>query len=81
MTPALLRAVARLAGVHLFTEAEAPVWAAEGYISIQAHSSGPIAVDVGQAVPVFDALDGTLLGQGPRLSVPFKQGETRVLRY
>ena len=36
---------------------------------------------VGQATPVFDALDGRPLGQGPRLSVSFKQGETRVLRY
>jgi len=37
--------------------------------------------DVGQAVPVFDALDNQPLGQGPRVRVPFKQGETRLLRY
>jgi hypothetical protein len=76
-----LRAVAKLAGVHVFTEAEVPVWAAEGYVAIQAHAPGPVTVDVGQATPVFDALDGRPLGQGPRLSVSFKQGETRVLRY
>jgi hypothetical protein len=81
LTPALLRAVAKLAGVHVFTEAEVPVWAAEGYVAIQAHAPGPVTVDVGQATPVFDALDGRPLGQGPRLSVSFKQGETRVLRY
>ncbi len=57
------------------------MWAAEGYVVIQAHAPGPITVDVGQATPVYDALDGSALGQGPRLSVPFKQGETRVLRY
>jgi len=81
LTPELLRAVAKLAGVHLFTEANVPVWAAEGYVAIQAHAAGPITVDVGQAAPVLDALDGRPLGQGPRLSVPFRQGETRVLRY
>lgn len=81
LTPELLRAVAKLAGVHLFTEANVPVWAAEGYLAIQAHAAGPITVDVGQAAPVFDALDNRPLGQGPRLNVPFSQGETRVLRY
>ena len=81
LTPELLRAVAKLAGVRLFTEANVPVWAAEGYVAIQAHATGPITVDVGQAAPIFDALDGKPLGQGPRLSVSFRQGETRVLKY
>ena len=81
MTPELLRAAAKLARLHLFTEANAPVWAAEGYLAIQAHAPGPITVDVGQAVPVFDALDNKPLGHGPRVRVPFNQGETRLLRY
>ena len=81
LTPELLRAAAKLARVHVFTEAKVPVWVAEGYVAIQAHATGPITVDVGQAAPVSDTLDGRLLGQGPRLSVSFKQGETRVLRY
>jgi len=81
LTPELLRAAAKLASLHLFTEANAPVWAAEGYLAIQAHVPGPITVDVGQAVPVFDALDNKPLGDGPRVRVPFNQGETRLLRY
>lgn len=81
LTPELLRAAAKLASLHLFTEANAPVWAAEGYLAIQAHTPGPITVDVGQAVPVFDALDNKPLGDGPRVRVPFNQGETRLLRY
>ncbi len=81
LTPELLRALAKLSGVHLFTESNVPVWAADGYLAIQAHAAGPLNVNVGQAKPVFDALDGKPLGQGPRLSVPFRQGETRVLRY
>ena len=81
LTPELLRAVAKLARVHVFTEANVPVWAAEGHVAIQAHAPGPVSVDVGQAVPVFDALDNQPLGRGPRVQVPFKQGETRLLRY
>lgn len=81
LTPELLRAAAKLASLHLYTEANAPVWAAEGYVAIQAHAPGPITVDVGQAVPVFDALDNKPLGPGPRVRVPFNRGETRLLRY
>lgn len=81
LTPELLRAVATLARVHLYTEANVPVWAAEGYVAIQAHARGPIAVDVGQAVPIFDGLDNKLLGQGPHLEIQFNQGQTRLLRY
>jgi hypothetical protein len=80
LTPELLRALAKLAGVHVFTDANVPVWAAEGYVAIQAHQAGTLIVDVGRPGPVFDALDGRPLGAGPRVRVPFKQGETRVLR-
>ncbi len=41
LTPELLRALARLAGVHLFTDGNGAVWAAEGFLSVQAHESGP----------------------------------------
>lgn len=81
LNPELLRALARLAGVHLFTGPEAAVWAAEGHLSIQAHRAGPLAVDLGRATTVRDALDGQLVGQGPRITIPFAQGEVRVLRY
>lgn len=81
LTPELLRAAGKLAGVHLFTESNVPVWAAEGHVAIQAHAAGPIAVDIGQPVPVHDALNGQTLGQGPRVLLPFNQGEVRVLRY
>jgi hypothetical protein len=77
----LLRALAKLTGVHLFTGPEAAVWAAEGHLSIQAHRAGPLTVDLGRATTVRDALDGELVGRGPRVTIPFEQGELRVLRY
>ena len=81
LTPQLLRALAKLAGVHLFTGPEASVWAAEGHLSIQAHRAGSLVVDVGRPTAVYDALDGRRLGQGPQVTLPFEQGEVRVLRY
>jgi hypothetical protein len=81
LTPELVRALAKMAGAHLFTEGKATVWAAEGYLSVQAHEAGPVVISTGKAGTVYDALDGKPVGQGPKLSLPFAQGETRVFRY
>ena len=63
LTPELIRAFARMADVHLFTEANAAVWAAEGFLSIQAHSSGPLVIQTGHSRTVVDALTGAELGR------------------
>lgn len=81
LTPELVRVLADIAGVHLFTRGNATVWAAEAFISFQAHEAGPLTFDTGKAGPVFDALEGTLLGEGPVVTLEVKQGEARVLRY
>ncbi len=81
LTPALVRALARHAGVHLFTQRDAAVWAAEGFVSVQAHEAGTFEIDTGTTGPVADALDGAGVGQGPVVRLSFEPGETRVLRY
>ncbi|MBU0607658.1 MAG: hypothetical protein KKI08_07205, partial [Armatimonadetes bacterium] len=81
LTPELVRALAKLAGVHVFTEDNSAVWATERYLSIQAHEAGPVVINTGQPGPVRDALDGKTLGQGPKVTVEFTKGETKVLRY
>jgi hypothetical protein len=81
LTPELLRALAKLAGVHVYTEGKATLWAVDGYLSFQAHEAGPLTLDVGQAKPVLDALDGRTLGTGPTLTLTVRKGETRVLRW
>ncbi len=81
LTPELIRALARLTGVHLFADADVNVWAAEPYLSLHALEDGPVHLDTGRSRPVLDALDGTGLGQGPTLTLPMRAGETRVLRY
>ena len=81
LTPDLLRALARLAGVHIFTAGKATLWAAEGYISLQAHESGPLLLNTGRPGNVLDALDGKVLGDGPEVTLTLKKGEVRVLKY
>lgn len=81
LTSELIRALAKLAGAHLFTEGKATVWAAEGYLSVQAHETGPLVLDTGRPGKVIDALDGTTLGDGPKVTLTLKKGETRVIRY
>jgi hypothetical protein len=81
LTPELIRALAKMAGVHLFTEGKATVWAAEGYISVQAHESGPLVLNTGRQGKVVDALDGKALGDGPEVTLTLKKGEVRVIKY
>lgn len=81
LTPALVRALARVAGVHLFTGVDAAVWAAEPYLSVHAMADGPIRINTGRAEPVVDALTGAAVGTGPDFALTMRKGETRVLRY
>jgi hypothetical protein len=81
LTPELLRALARMAGAHVFTEGKASVWAAEGYLSLQAHADGPLVINTGRKEVVVDALDGKALGKGPEVTLTLRQGEARVIKY
>jgi hypothetical protein len=81
LTPELVRALAKMAGAHLFTEGKATVWAAEGYISLQAHETGPLVLNTGRQGKVVDALDGKALGNGPKVTLTLKKGEVRVIKY
>ncbi len=81
LTPELVRALARMSGVHLFTEENTAVWAAEGMLSIQAHKAGPLVIKTGRSRAMSDALTGAKLGRGPSLTLPMEAGEVRVLRY
>ncbi len=81
LTPELVRAFAKMSGVHLFTEENAAVWAAEGFLSVQAHTSGPLVIQTGRSSAMVDALTGAKLGRGPSLTLLMDAGEVRVLRY
>ena len=79
LTSELLRAVARQAKVHLFTETDCNVYANGPYIVLHASQDGPVDVDTGQSGAVVDLLSGKQLGQGPRVTLTMKRGDTRIL--
>jgi len=80
LTPELVHALAQLTGVHCYTKPGPALWAANGYLSVQAHTNAPVLFDTGSKQPVCDALDGTRLGMGPHIELNMEQGEVRVLR-
>ena len=72
---------AKAAGVHFYTQPlKATVCAAEGYVVVQAREEGPLEIDFGGEVAVVDFLTGRQLGRGPKLSVDFVKGETKVFK-
>ncbi len=81
LTPELVHAIAKASGVHLFTQPGPALWAAEGYLSVQAHTNGVVLFDTGRNGPVADALDGQRLGNGPTVELNMDAGDVRVLKY
>jgi hypothetical protein len=79
LTPELIHAIARMGGAHCFAAPGPALWAAEGYLSVQAHTNGPVVLDTGGRQSVRDALNGSPLGEGPRVELDMKHGDVRVL--
>ena len=69
LTAPFVRALARIAGVHLFTEVDASVWSADPYLSMHAMEDGAVTISTGRGQPVVDALEGTRLGEHPWLNI------------
>jgi hypothetical protein len=80
LTSDLLRIAARKAGVHLFTETDCNVYANGPIVALHAAQDGPVILDTGHRGAVHDALTGNFVADGPRITVPMKKGDTRVLR-
>jgi beta-galactosidase len=76
----LLRLAAGPAGVHLFTTTDCNVYANGPLVVVHASQDGPLEIDTGAPGPIHDLFTGQLVGQGPKLTLPLRNGETRVLR-
>jgi hypothetical protein len=81
LTPELVHALAKLAGAHCYSEPGPALWAANGYLSVQAQTNGVVRLDTGGKGPVTDALDGRPLGRGPRVELNMDAGDVRVIQY
>ena len=79
LTSELLRLAAREARVHLFTQTDCNVYASGPYVVLHASQDGPVEVDVGRPAAIRDLLSGEAVGHGPKVTLPLKKGETRVL--
>ncbi|MCL1921149.1 MAG: hypothetical protein FWG50_08760 [Kiritimatiellaeota bacterium] len=80
LTPELLHALAKVAGVHLYAKPGTVLWAANGYLATQAQEDGEVAFDMGQGGAVIDALDGAPVSDTPRFTIPMRKGEVRVFQ-
>jgi len=79
LTTDLLRIAARTAGVHLVTQQDCNVYANGSLLVLHAADDGDREIDVGKAGDVCDLMTGAVIGQGPKMTLPFQRGDTRVL--
>lgn len=80
LTSPLLRLAARKAGVHLFTQQDCNVYASGPYVVLHAAQDGPLVIDTGRRSEIVDLLSRQRIGQGARVTVELKKGDTRILR-
>ncbi|MBP7462090.1 MAG: T9SS type A sorting domain-containing protein, partial [Candidatus Delongbacteria bacterium] len=76
----LIRVLAKLAGVHLYADQDAAIWAAEGYVSVHAVNDSPLVLHITDSVAVTDAISGEMIGIGPQIALNLKTGDTRLLK-
>ncbi len=79
LTSEILRLAARQAGVHLFVQADCNVYASGPYLVLHASHDGLLEIDVGKSGAVRDVLTREVVGQGRKIALPLKKGDTRVL--
>lgn len=79
LTAELLRLACRRTGVHLFTQVDCNVYFNAPYLVVHAAQDGPLEIDTGVERPIRDVMAGELIGHGPKIVLPLKKGETRVL--
>jgi hypothetical protein len=72
---------AREAGVHLFTQTDCNVYANGKFLALHASQDGDIEIDTGSNGEVTDMLTGGVIGRGPKITLPLKRGDSRILKY
>jgi hypothetical protein len=81
LTPELLRIAATMAGVHLYVDGNAAVYANGPFVAIHGtEEADTLRVDMGQPGSVRDALTGQTMGRGPEIRLTVRKGTTRVLQ-
>lgn len=78
-----LVALERLAGCTFVHDAPGKLvaWAADDVMSVQALAAGEYGLSFPTDGEVFDGITGKTVGRGPRISVKFRLGETRMFAW
>jgi hypothetical protein len=82
MPPAVYRALARAAGVHLFHESDNTLYANRSYVTLCAEKAGEHTITFPQRVDVFDPFSGQILQRNTsKYRCPLRAKETLLIRY
>ena len=81
----IYRHMAKLAGIHIYADTPAAVYANGAYIhitpaDIPEGETRIVNVDTNSDKPVFDALSGEKLSDGSKISFKMKKGQSKILR-
>ncbi len=77
----LLRAAARSASVHLYTQSDCNVYANGPFVILHAAETGPITIDFGKSGSITDIVLQKKIGDGQNITLSLKKGETKVLKF
>ena len=81
LTSELLRAAARRAGVHLFTQSDCNVYANGPYLVLHGSEDGRLEIDTGGSGPIRDLISDEELARGAKVGLTLQRGETRILTF
>jgi hypothetical protein len=76
----LLRLAAREAGAHLYAPTDCNVYANGPFLVLHGSQDGSLEINTGNVNPVTDEFSHKTIGNGPKIQLSLKRGETRVLR-
>ncbi|NCO33600.1 MAG: hypothetical protein GW893_06990 [Armatimonadetes bacterium] len=81
LPPGLLRGIARVAGLHVYSESNDPIYIGNGLVGIHAATSGEKVVSLPRPATVMEMFSGEALGRRPaEIRRPMRMGETLLFR-
>lgn len=82
LPPAIIRAIARFAGVHIYNDRDDTLYANTNFLSLHANGAGERTLRFPWACDIFDMVEEKYLGVNTdSLIYDFQNGETLILRW
>lgn len=81
LPPAVMRAIARSAGVHIWVESDDALYADNRFIGLHAASDGEKRIRLPRPCKAFDAINGKIIHvEGQTVGLKMKRAETSLIR-